>query len=264
MQLFVLGAPRSGTTLVGRYLASHPDCLDLGEYYAFFLAYSQAPRLMSRLPSPVKDAYLENLAENAANFAVQRQSAKKKAFWCDQTPWNLLVADSLRKLLPRSVFVLMLRDFRGVILSLRDSYQAGYQWAGRNVRESALLWARFYQNASHLPTSRTITVSYDALCATPDATITALDTAMARFLPVDGASFDKRVFAARHAQNANSAAPIATMRKGILQYAPRPSFDKHAWTEEMEFECAPLVATVQQELESKYGITPWSSSSAPF
>src|SRR5258706_5951123 len=48
--LFVLGVPRSGTTLIGNYLGSQPGVENLAEYGGVYVAYSIPPRLIPRLP----------------------------------------------------------------------------------------------------------------------------------------------------------------------------------------------------------------------
>ncbi len=56
--LFVLGSPRSGTTLIGSYLASGARVLDLGEYGGFHLAHTVAPATLGAMPGSHRAEYL--------------------------------------------------------------------------------------------------------------------------------------------------------------------------------------------------------------
>ncbi|MGB6061185.1 MAG: sulfotransferase, partial [Candidatus Aquilonibacter sp.] len=135
MRLFILGPPRSGTTVVGNFVASHAQCYNLGEYYGFYLALRQAPQLMHRMPSTVLSEYLSHLFVGTLNFADACRDSAGAAMWCDQTPFNLQIARELVERLPDAVFLLMLRHYRGVIQSLRRSYATGYRWAGSRIQD---------------------------------------------------------------------------------------------------------------------------------
>jgi hypothetical protein len=56
-QIFIVGVPRSGTTLIGKYLASCKSICDLGEYAGFFFSYYIAKREYLQVPSPYKERY---------------------------------------------------------------------------------------------------------------------------------------------------------------------------------------------------------------
>jgi hypothetical protein len=260
VQVFVLGAPRSGTTVVGNFIASHPLCLDLGEYYAYYLAYSQAPQLMQRIPSPVKDEYLDSLATSGKAFAERKLKESKKRFWCDQTPWNLCVSRRVAELFPKALFVLMLRDFRGTVLSLRDSYAQGYQWAGSHISDSAQLWASFYEAAQHLPSDRTFAVSYDRLCRSPQESIASLEHAVGSYLRIGRDAFDRAVFADSHAKSLGPRRTLATKVGDKITFTSIEPYDSSRWNDAMESQCIPYVENVERKLKSLYGVEYVSSS----
>ena len=143
--LFVLGAPRSGTTLIGNYLGSGPSVLNLGEYGAFHLAHNLAPAALGAIPGPFRDPYLRDLVTHAQWFAEGLAATHGKDWYCDTTPWNILAADRIAADIPDALFVLMLRHYSGTIQSLRRSFESGFGWAGATWADSAEVWARAYQ-----------------------------------------------------------------------------------------------------------------------
>lgn len=250
--IFVLGSPRSGTTLIGNYIASHPGVTNLGEFFGFYLTLRYLRGVVRRVPGPYVQPYLEHLFVSTRDFADQVTSAESASMWCDQTPWNLLVASALSERFPNALFVLCLRHYSGVILSLRRSFEAGYDWAGRTAEESAKLWARFSMQIRELPRDRTIVVSYDALCADPEAIIAEFRLNLAKHLQIDPRKLDDRVFAKNHA----SGRPRNTLAQepgGVLRFQPIPAIDSGAWTDDMEKMCRPHIANEDQWLRLHFG-----------
>ncbi|HEX9032811.1 MAG TPA: hypothetical protein VF834_13300, partial [Streptosporangiaceae bacterium] len=87
--LLVLGVPRSGTTLIGNYLGSAPEVLNLAEYGGFYVVNSVVPAVIQRIPGFHHEAYLTEIREHARAFA-ERLAAEQGCTWfVDHTPWNL-------------------------------------------------------------------------------------------------------------------------------------------------------------------------------
>jgi hypothetical protein len=252
LKLFVVGAPRSGTTVMGNFIGSHPQCCDLGEYYGFFLSFDQAPHLMARMPSPVKEQYLRSLVSATVECAESLRREANAVFWCDQTPWNLLVAETIAKELPDAVFLLMLRHYRGVVMSLRRSFAAGYQWAGWQIQESAKLWAQFYAGVDALPMDRTIVVSYDRLCEDPEPVIRGIETSLAERLGAPADGFDRTVFAQSHATS-STRRTLAHIVDNEVKFRSIPSYETSLWTDGMEAASYEHVARVHDDLCERFG-----------
>ncbi|HTW82639.1 MAG TPA: sulfotransferase [Candidatus Sulfotelmatobacter sp.] len=261
MQVFVLGAPRSGTTVVGNFIASHPQCSDLGEYYGFYLTLDQAPRLMQRMPTPHRDAFLADLFEASVGFA-ERTLIDGRSFWCDHTPHNLLVASSLVARFPSAVFILMLRHYRGCIQSLRRSYAEGYPWAGIRFMDSAQLWADFYERVDALPPDRTLPVSYDALCAEPGSEVERITSFLADRVGVAAAAFDHAIFASSHATK-TSRPTLATTDGATTFFRRKSSFDANAWGDGYEAAAHIHVAPVDALLRKRYPAVYREATSVP-
>lgn len=247
MKVFVLGSPRSGTTAVGSFIGSHPACCDLTEYYGFYSLLHDAPDRLAAMPQSYKRDYLEHLFSAALNLAEERRMEQGAQFWCDQTPWNILVAQELVARFSDALFVLMTRDFRGVVQSLRRAYADGYDWAGKQIEDSAHLWNRCYSHAAELPRERTVVVSYDRLCSEPQIVVPALANELGKRLDVDPMLFRVQTFASSHATR-DRRPTIAALHEGAVSFNPIASYDVAAWTEGMEAVCEPIVRDVRLQL----------------
>ncbi len=89
--------------------------------------------------------------DHARRFAEEVARSQGCEWYCDTTPWNLLVADRLAAQLPDALFVLMLRHYSGTVQSLRRSFESGFVWAGETLADSARIWAHFYRCAAEYP-----------------------------------------------------------------------------------------------------------------
>lgn len=250
--LFVLGSPRSGTTMLGNYLASDPRVLNLGEYGGFHLAFNLAPGALGAMPGPYMPSYLTGLAEHARWFAEGLAATHQKTWYCDTTPWNVLAADRIATALPDALFVLMLRHYSGTIQSLRRSYESGFGWAGATWADSAEVWATFYRAVGSLPPDRTLAVSYDALVADPstilDLTCTWLED---QGYPAD--EFDVDQLAVSHAPPKAGPRPTIGRRSdGGTTLQSIRSYDPERWSGDIHRMVWPVVEGVHRDLVARF------------
>jgi len=248
----VLGAPRSGTTVLGSYLASGASCLDLGEFGAFHAAYNIVPGALGAMPGPFRDAYMADLRRHAGGFAEQLATERGNGWFCDATPWNLLAGGSLALDHPEALFVLCLRHYAGTVQSLRRSYQSGFAWAGATWAESAGIWASLYRHVGELPADRVVPVSFDALASEPGPTLGMLRHRLGELgFGVD--DLDERVFAVSHAPPASGPRPTIGQREGeTIRLRAVPSFDAAAWSGDIQRMVWPEVEQVHRELQQRY------------
>ena len=250
--LFVLGAPRSGTTLIGNYLASHPSVLNLGEYGGFHLAHNVAPSVLGAIPGSYRDPYLRDLVTHAQWFAEGLAAAHGNSWYCDSTPWNILAADRIAADIPDALFVLMLRHYSGTIQSLRRSFESGFGWAGATWTDSAEVWAGAYQTAAALPVERTLAVSYERLCADPSATLDLIGQWMDQHgFPTDG--LDIGQLAISHAPPASGPRPtVAVLVGDTVELRPIASYDPLSWSGDIHRMVWPVVVDVHRRLSAQF------------
>jgi hypothetical protein len=250
--LFVAGAPRSGTTLVGNYLGSSPATLNLREYGGFHLAYNIAPSALGAMPGTFRDAYLEDLRTHAAWFAEGLATTRGNSWYCDATPFNLTALNRIAADLPDALFVVMLRHYSGCIQSLRRSYDSGFGWAGRNWAESAEVWATSYRSAFELPGQRTVLVSYEAVAAEPEETLGALcDTLVSLGYPAR--QLDLGELAVSHAPpSTGPRSTVGVVEDGEVRLRPIPSFDPDRWSGDIHRMVWPVVKDVHRGLIERY------------
>lgn len=116
--VFVLGLPRTGTTLVERILARHPDAASVGElpYFSGGLATALGRRLKTRpqdAGDPVRasvDLDFEALGRTYLAGARQAADRTDAARLIDKMPANFMYCGLIRKALPQARIVHLVRD----------------------------------------------------------------------------------------------------------------------------------------------------------
>ncbi|HXB51671.1 MAG TPA: sulfotransferase, partial [Rhizomicrobium sp.] len=117
--IFLVGFPRSGTTLLGQVLASHPDVQTMEERTclmdsaaAFFSSDTDLDRLAALSESDLdvwRARYWERVAESGM--------VPSKPVFVDKMPLNAIFLPLIAKLFPQARILCALRDPRDVILS---------------------------------------------------------------------------------------------------------------------------------------------------
>jgi len=248
--IFVLGSPRSGTTLIGSFLGSDPGTYDVGEYNAFYLTHRVIPERMPGIQPPEWEPhlarYLSELRAHASCFNEEVARAERCDSYVDSSPRNLLIVDELAHSFPDAVFVLMLRHYSGVIQSLGRS---GWPWVPIDVGGRADVWAEAYEHASLVPRERTVVVSYDALCAAPAETLFHLSGRLSD-LGVRVERLDANRLSYSHAHILGQ--PRPTLRSDSGELRPIPSIDVVQWTPTIHAAVEPHVALVDARLRRDF------------
>jgi len=119
--LFIIGLPRSGTTLLADRLARHPDICQRGEL-------PWLPVLVEQVINGTGE-YPERLQRAAATYAAQLRQDDSITHWMlDKQPLNFMHVDVILALFPSARFLYCKRHARDNALSLwMQSFQAGSQ-----------------------------------------------------------------------------------------------------------------------------------------
>jgi len=182
-RIFIVGCPRSGTTLVQAMLARHPAVLTLPET-AFFEhlcgdlrwrwgdrdARPQRRRLRQRLGFAHKRAYeaLDKLQRRLSCEAARRPwplrteacvrrfvdmldartQAEGRAAWIEKTPYHLLYIPEIERHVPDARFVHVIRPGEDVLASIADAnlrYENNDAFGGGTVH-----WSRRWNRAAQI------------------------------------------------------------------------------------------------------------------
>lgn len=190
--VFVVGAPRSGTTLMRLMLDSHPQlaiphetsfvprALALGggagrdELARFLLDFPTWPDLAtseSELREALASVEPFALADGLRAFYRRYAAARGKARWGDKTPSYALDLPTIAAAFPEARFVHLVRDGRDVAVSLRPLWFA----PGQDMTRLASEWARYVVAARAAGAelgSRYLEVRYEHLVLDPSRELT--------------------------------------------------------------------------------------------
>lgn len=112
--IFIIGMPRTGTTLVERIISSHPDVHSAGELLNFgmslkFLSGTQTPMLID-LPTIVGARQADPGRLGKTYLASTRPGTSRKPRFIDKLPHNFLYAGFIARALPNAKIVCLRRD----------------------------------------------------------------------------------------------------------------------------------------------------------
>ena len=117
--VFLVGFPRSGTTLLEQVLAAHPDVTAMEERTclmdsasAFFGSDADLDRLAA-----LSDAELGSWRQAYWKRVAETESAATRPVFIDKMPLNAVFLPLIAKLFPRAKILFALRDPRDVVLS---------------------------------------------------------------------------------------------------------------------------------------------------
>ena len=130
--IFIIGLPRSGTTLLERMLANHSQVASAGELTDFG---RQLLRVANTAPGWDADFFARQLAldfgEVGRGYLAQtRWRAGEKPFYIDKRPGNYLVAGLIHAALPQAKILHLVRDPVDVAFSMwRARFGSTYAWS---------------------------------------------------------------------------------------------------------------------------------------
>jgi tetratricopeptide (TPR) repeat protein len=174
--IFVVGMPRTGTTLVDRILSSHPDVGSAGELQAMPLAVKKLAGTSSRVvidpatiaasggvdPTAIGDAYLER---------ARHHRPKDRARFIDKLPANFMYVGHIARALPNARIVCLRRQPMDTIWSNYKNLfasQSAYYAYSYDLMDTARYYARFDRLMAMWETlwpGRVLQLSYEALVA---------------------------------------------------------------------------------------------------
>ncbi len=195
--VFLVGFPRSGTTLVEQALAAHPDievleeCEFLDDIRREWVDDGRLARL------PVMSEADINAARNAYLLALsKRRQHKLRPVVIDKLPLNLVYLFLIHRLFPRSRILLMLRDPRDACLSC---YFQAFDLQGAmpyflDLRDTV----RYYDLVMTLATESFRVISNPLLTVRYEDLVKEFEPTMHRLTKFLGLQWDKNILNYRH------------------------------------------------------------------
>ena len=176
--IFILGMPRTGTTLVERILGSHSDVVSLGELVDFpgemtTLAQATHARIGATDPDLLRSSLQMDFAELGRNYLkAVRPLAGGHKYFVDKLPFNFRYCGLIHQALPNAKIVHLTRDpldtcyaiFKTLFI---NAYHYSYQ-----LDELAQFYIEYRRTMDHwhaVMPGVICDVSYEALVADPPA-----------------------------------------------------------------------------------------------
>lgn len=153
-RIFIVGVPRSGTTLLRMMLDSHskvycppespwingrntshtPNILDLNNYMI-----NNKWGALNTMDGISEQDILKNTRVYIDTIMAKALHAKSKTIWAEKTPENIVSVNLLSKVFPNAKFIHIIRDPRDVALSTVKA-----PWRKLNYKKAKRLWNNYY------------------------------------------------------------------------------------------------------------------------
>ena len=181
--IFVVGMPRSGTSLVEQILSSNKDVHGHGELNFFseaiekFLPYKSIDEFEKIIPNKLDYNLLKLIGEDYLN-KTKRLNVENKKFQIDKNPINFRLVPLILSALPNSKIIHCFRDPRDNCLSLYKNYFSQFvmpwcydqgELSKYYKSYSSLMEYYFYFNEKKI-----INVNYDNLVNNPEEQVKSL------------------------------------------------------------------------------------------
>jgi tetratricopeptide (TPR) repeat protein len=153
--IFVVGLPRTGTTLVERIFSTHPDVASAGESQNFGVLLkratgSRSPRVLDE--DTITRADTVDFAALGREYLERTKPDAAKPRFVDKMPLNYFYLGHIARALPAARFVVLRRDPRDTGLSLfRQLFATRFSYYGfaLDLRDIARYYAAFDRLVRH-------------------------------------------------------------------------------------------------------------------
>lgn len=175
--IFIIGLPRSGTTLVEQILASHSQVQGAGELPDLPLTLTaESQRLGIPFPDWTTQAGADDWARLGRRYMRRTARWQEKAYFIDKLPSNWMYIGAIRSMLPAARIIACRRDPLESCFSCYRQFLAGNEYA-RTFDDLAAFWRDFDRSIrfwrERIP-SMLYEHSYEQLVADPEGGIRAL------------------------------------------------------------------------------------------
>lgn len=215
--IFIVGMPRSGTTLVEQILASHPEVEGAGELAALpTVLTEESTRRQQRYPEWVPDATSEDwqrLGERYLELTRSFRGGRPRS--TDKLPSNWRALGAIRAILPGAHIVVCRRDpLENCWSCFKQYFPSGWEFTN-DIEHLGLFWHAFDHAAGQWAQQAPAHVrqqNYEALTKNPQAEIRAL-------LEFCGLPFDPACLHSHQSRRSVRTLSAAQVREPIYRHA---------------------------------------------
>jgi tetratricopeptide (TPR) repeat protein len=175
--IFIIGLPRSGTTLVESILAAHADVQSGGELPAFPQACIEAVQAQGGTMVP-KLGFVQRALEidprelGRRYLAATRPQTGSRPRFTDKLPLNYLYAGLIRRALPRARIVALMRDPMDSCYAMYKALFTGaypFSYDLDDLGRYHLAWQRLMQHWRSVLGDALLVIDYEALVTDQEA-----------------------------------------------------------------------------------------------
>jgi len=214
--IFILGMPRSGTTLVEQILAAHPDVHGCGENAMFDQAMASISQSNITDPLQVCDWSEQQCQAVAADYLQRLHNLLPSAhIFTDKTLSHILHIGSIARLFPHAKIIHVRRNALDTCLSIYKNNITGSQFDyGHQLDQLGHYYRAYEQLMAHwrqvLPKNMLIEIDYEQLVSAPEKQSKSLIDACGLPWHADCLDF-------QHANNRVLTASMTQVRQPIYQ-----------------------------------------------
>jgi hypothetical protein len=225
--IFIVGMPRTGTTLVERILARHPECGSAGELLDFGQVLGGQAR-KAQAAHPGKDLVAASLLADFTALGREyvrgaREAAPPRPRFVDKLPVNFLYCGAIRKALPNARIVHLVRDPMDTCYAVfKTLFNQAYPFS-YDLAELADYYAAYRRMMDHWHAAMpgaVIDVRYEDLVADPEGQAR-------RLLEACGLAWDPVVLDPAADSQPSTTASAAQVREPIHARSVR-NWERHA------------------------------------
>lgn len=169
--IFIVGMPRSGTTLVERIIGQNIQVFNAGELEAmeFTVAEFNQKTVLGKLPEPTKISTEQWLG--LRNLYLEKLPDISKPIFTDKLPHNFRHVGIIHKLFPEAKIIQLHRDPQDVCMSIyARAFSAGHNYANRwpDLMHFYAECERLMGHWSSMNSPRILDLKYENLVENPD------------------------------------------------------------------------------------------------
>lgn len=222
--IFIVGMPRSGTSLVEKILASHSEVHGAGELdYMFGLGTSRFLGESNNFQYQSLDSYAQNTFEEVGKTYLERTRLlnDEASRITDKMPFNMMMIGLIKIAMPNAKIVHCVRDARDTCLSVfKQNFTTGnYRFAYdlKTVAQFHNLYSALMRHWHEIMPDSIYDISYESLTQDPEHEIRKLLSACDLEFQESCVNFDKTEAVVKTASAFQVRQPMYTSSVGLWE-----------------------------------------------